>query len=454
MKPAPRQLTSEEEVIANLIVGADSLVGADVRVVDSGSRLIVDQYPLERVQLPPAYHDARAAQMRTSHGANPEIAREVRSYIDDYGLLAARENLATTFADADETRREFLDHLGDCVQEMAKLAIAKVENTELPPFDRRWEAAIGKPPALTNSTQLRDNLRAALSSVGIDVSNDNLREGLDRWEHRVGMIEPDKFAGELRTELDKLLTSARQQLFKQVGLNVDDIPFDGMQIDTFNKPDSHVSGSSLYIGGLYNDGNPSMQSRLQLNSGHPVTRLGLSHLAAHEGIPGHYVDAVLSELMWLEGKVGFEAVTSTMCTRDTVLREGWAQNTLPAIFGGPREALEALGPDFAVEMAVERLVDAAKNDGVILAQRDGIDKEVLKKQLAASHVLSDMFVRKILGWANHDVIGSMYAGAYLRGATAVEDAIAKYGVPAVAKLCLHQNGYHDVDTFEKALKTA
>jgi len=451
MQPAPRALAKDEQLIADLVIGADSLVGADVGIVDARSRFIADQYPLERVKLPPAYHDKRAAKMRETHGANPDIAYEVRSYIDEYGLLSARERLATEFADADDTRREFLDHLGDCVQEMAKLAVAKVEKTELPSFDRRWEAAIGRTPELTDTAQLRDNLRVALAGAGIEVGSDNLREGLDRWEHRIGIVQKEDFVKELQAELDRLLTRSRQQLFVQAGLNVDDIPFNEMQIDTFDEPDNHASGSSLYIGGLKPDGSPAMKSRLQLNIGHPVTRLGLSHLAAHEGIPGHYADSVMSDLMWTQGRVGFEAVASTMCTRDVVLREGWAQNTLPALFGGVEQALEALGPDFAVEMAIERLVDAAKNDGVILAQRNGVDETTLKKQLAASHVLSDMYIRKILGWARHDVVGSMYAGAYLRGATSVEDAIAQYGVPAVAKLCLHQDGFHDIDTFEAAL---
>ena len=115
--------------------------------------------------------------------------------------------------------------------------------------------------------------------------------------------------------------------------------------------------------------------------------------------------------------------------------------------------IDALGPNFAVEMAVERLVDAAKNDGVILRQRDGMDEAALARQLATSHVLSDMFIRKILGWARHPLIGSMYAGAYLRGATTVEDAIEKYGVAKVAALCFHQNGYHDIDTFASALES-
>jgi hypothetical protein len=445
MTPELRPLAQDEEVLANMIIAADTLHGGNVKIADAGARLIADQYPLDSVALPPAYHDDRAEKLREAGGAKPDLAEDVRGYIGDYELLNARAQLAEAFADASPQRKAFADNLGGAVEEMVKLALAQAQGDKLPDFSTRWEAAIKQAPQLADTAELQEALRAALASAGVEVGGGTLREALDIWDHRVGVIDRDSFTTEFATEYDGFLAQARRRLFAEAGLDVDDIPFDGLNLSTFHKPESHTSGSNLYIGG------PAMKTHLQLNTGHPATRMGLKNLVAHEGMPGHYADSVLADLMWRKGKIGFEAMVSTMCTPDVVLREGWAQNALPALFSGPREALDALGPDFAVELAVEALIDAAKNDGVILMQRDGMDREALAKHLKAHHVLSDMFVLKILGWASHDLIGSMYGGAYRRGNLSVARAIEEHGVAKVAEHCFHQHGYHDIATFEAAL---
>lgn len=457
MNPEPRQLTPDEELYANLVIGADTVSGGNVGVAEPGSRLIADQYPLGRVELPPAYYGDEAEKLRSAHGAKPELQKEVRTYIDQYGLLDARAQLAAEFKDADRLRIMFMNNMGGCIEEMAKLALAKANGDPLPPFEARWEASTGKAPELTDMSLLHTELRDALSQVGIEVGKkESLREALERWEHKVGIVPKKHFATLLKAELGRLLVLARENLFGPAladsGIDIDSVPFDGNKITTFDKPDSHASGSSLYIGGLTADGRPAMQANLHLNSGHPSTRPGLTHLAAHEGIPGHYVDAVLSDLMWIQGRVGFEAVTSTMCSREVALKEGWAQNTLAALFGGEEAAVEALGPDFLVELVAQRILDAAKNDGVILLQRDHTDKDDVSRILTEKYLLSPMLVRKIHGWAGHDLIGSMYAGSYQRGARSVRKAIQEHGAKRVAELCFHQNGYHDISTFEAALE--
>ena len=62
-----------------------------------------------------------------------------------------------------------------------------------------------------------------------------------------------------------------------------------------------------------------------------------------------------------------------------------------------------------------------------------------------------MYVRKLAAWSRHPILGSMYAPGYAVGYDVLTKAVEKHGALRVAEIALHQEGYQDIDTFQRAL---
>ena len=300
-----------------------------------------------------------------------------------------------------------------------------------------------------------------LASVGLEVTTSrDLRETTAAYTHQVGIVSPEQFEQEVARVNKELMDQIRINIFRKLHFRFDghadehleDVAFDGLKFEAFNKPDSHISGSSCYLGGLTSDGKPAFRDLVEFNAGHPITRPALWHICSHEMKPGHYVDSVAADIGWRCKKLGLEAVAHTMCTTETVVREGWAQKALAMAFGGSEQAvIDALGSEHAVEFAIDRLVDAGKHNGPILLQRDGQSLDAVKEYLARDCVQSDLYVRKLVAWSKHPILGSMYAPGYAVGHDVLTKAVEKYGALRVAEVALHQEGYQDIDTFQQAL---
>lgn len=456
MTNRPRPLGPDEQTYTNSIIGIDTSHGGNVGKADAHSRWIADQFPLQRVELPPAYTDPIAEKIRDGSAT----AEEKQEYIEKYGLTDNQATLESTFGDATPLRRQFMTNMGQCLDLMGKMALAdtRKDTSIMPSFEERWIASTGRAPELADTATLREQLRANLAATGIETGNGkSLREAVEEWENRIGLVSPDQFLSELRRRLQETLKLTQEKIFphlpEEIQAELARINLLNINASTFHEPDHHASGSNLYVGGINASGDRTFLSNLELNTGHPPTTLGMLTLAAHEGIPGHHLDSALSDIMWTRGDLGIEAVTSTMCSREVALREGLAQNTLAILYGSKQNAIETLGPDLAVQLTLDRLVDAAKNDGPILMHHTPytLEEDAVRERLANHHVLSSIMINKIIAWATHPLIGSMYAGTYLRGSTSVEAAIQEHGPEKIIQLCYHQHGYHDITTFEMAL---
>ncbi|MEK7172132.1 MAG: hypothetical protein AAB739_04440 [Patescibacteria group bacterium] len=470
-QPRPLEKGFETEYANDLIL-VDTLWGGDVGIPGAQARFIADAYPDPKteVQLPPAYSDSQVVALRHDNEKpddrklSAEVRAElIRDIVGRYNLLDIPELLPATLGrDTPPLRRRFVENMGGCFDVMARLAASKADNRiTAPSFEERYRAAIHREPELLDTVELRESLRVALAGVGLEVTNGrNLQETAAAYAQQVGIVSPAEFESEVARVTGELMEQVRKNIFEKLkfqftghaGEHLEDVKFDGLNFKAFDKPDSHVSGSSCYLGGLTPDGKPAFRDLVEFNAGHPITRPALYHLSAHEMKPGHYIDSVVSDLGWRSGRLGFEAVGHTMCTAECTAREGWAQKALEMAFGGTQQAvIDALGREHAVEFALDRLVDAGKHNGPILMQRDGKSPDEVKEYFAKDCVQSPLYVRKLAAWSRHPILGSMYAPGYAVGYDVLTKAVEKHGALRVAEIALHQEGYQDIDTFQRAL---
>lgn len=451
--PQPRPLEPGFETeYATRLIGADTLLGGDVKPPEGAAHFIADTYPADEVKLPQIYDDESATAIRTDGGADPKNVEAVRKLIDTYGLLERGRLVATLGEDELSLRRRFVENMETGLDVMTRTALAIAEGQPLPPYEERFRAAAKREPELVETQELRERLQTALAARGFAVTTSrNLRETVKAWEQGVGYVPAERFAERVNAVRAQLMLNTRVRVLRAACPHLADAPFDGLIFRTVSNV--HYTGSSAFRGGTKEDGSPASAGLLEYNTDHPVTEPGLWHLFAHEVAPGHYVDSVASDLEWRAGKLGLEGVAHTMCTAETAAREGVAQNALALAFGGKeQDVLDTLGSDHTVEHLLQRMQDAGKQNASIWHQLRGLPIEEVQKLLAVECALSDPIVKKLSGgWAKHPILGPMYGPAYATGYRAVRDAIDKHGAQKVANVAMHQRGFTDIETFVMAL---
>lgn len=444
-----------EETYATMLIGVDTVLGGDIGQPGGGAHYIADSFPKTEIELPAVYSDRRAIALRAADKSTDTRAL-IKDLVDDYHLLDCRHALLEALpANATTTRRQFMGNMGDCLEVMAKTALATALGNKLPSFEERYFASARQSPEIVETQVMRDQLRAALAKRGFDTSNQtSLREAVEAWTAKAGNVPANTFATEIAKMNAQLLALTRRNIFGSAHFaqhrHFNDLRFDGLVFRPVSKV--RFTASSAYAGGVDTDGNPTYEGLIEYNTDHPITNTGLGHLASHEIIPGHYADSVVADYLWRKGNIGIEGVAHTMCTAETVLREGWAQNALLVACGGEAGLEEFVGPDHEIQYWLERLQDAAKNNAAIKFQRDHVSEAELRKYLADDCALNDTYVNKLAGaWAQSPITGPMYGPAYHIGHEVVAAAIKQYGLGAVSQAVFHQHGYLDIDTFRTVL---
>ena len=478
--PEVRPLESYfDRELANAVVGVDTLYGGNIIDPSGMVHFIADTYPRDVYEPPNVWKDGRAAHLRNVGGVRSKKDEKlVVGFINQYGLMDARGRLLSALGDsAPEHRREFVGNLGTALEAMTKEALSIATTGKHIPFEARAFAATRRAPELIDPTPYREGLAQALSEVGFEPTRSrDLKESLLAWEAHCGYMT--KLPGGSLAELDEaqrgeylaeFLRATGEMRSKLMGLflgqlrgmdlnlagykpDLSDVNFDGLDLQLVHGV--YFTGSMAYEGGTNPDGSPALHTLYQYNADHPTTNPAAPMFCAHE-LVAHHVDSVLSDLRWREGKLGLEAMISTMCTPDVALREGFAQNMLTLVCGSEEGVIDQFGADQSVQKWAEWLQDTAKNNVSILSQLQGQTPEQIQKYLKVECVLSSAFVNKMMGaWRTHPLIGPMYGPAYHLGHKVVLDAIEQYGVKNVLAACLHLNGYADIATFPKILAKA
>ncbi|MFH0875107.1 MAG: hypothetical protein V1859_04155 [archaeon] len=467
------ELSEIEQKVVVLAFGVDSLAGGDALHESGTKHFIIDTWT-SGMTPPYIYNDTIAQKLREVGGA-PELSDKdaIGQYIARYRLHDIPNEIREQIKQLDTSRRTYILNL---VNALEMVLNTLDDNVVSPSFNEKYRAVTGlKEVRLINSVQYRATLEHALSNAGFKVSAErNLRETYLAWEKAKGHIGASDSAGtgqidgkvvqqRFNETIQKLLEVARERLFSQMNFgisgyqpNLSDVSFAGFEF----KPVNNVTftGSSIYRG--QGTTTPLLQGLLEYNTDHPLTPAEIIHLAGHEAMIGHYFSSAISDLLWRDGKLPFEATMGTMCTASTVYQEGWAENALDIIYGSRDAALAGIENDFGIHKADMEVVFAqadlqnvAKHNVSILYQREGMPLEEVKTYLRNDCIMPEPLVKKLSGgWAQDPIFGPMYGPAYFVGAMAVRKAMQEVGAVEVASVGLQTTGrLSDVMTFQEQI---
>lgn len=447
-----------ETNLATLLVGVDTLCGGNV-AGSSADRFILDTWSSEK-EFPPIYDDAHAGTLRQKGGASPETKDAVRIFVAKYALPDLPAQVLRDAEDFVPERRAYITHLCGALDVILRTMVAHATGEKLPSFDERRAAVLlsSAGSVVIDPAPAREELREALEKAGYSyTTGGDLRENVVVWRDQrivpVGSV--GQRMSEIATELTGLL---RERILSRLTVSppnhwqqLEDTPFTSHTLRF--TADRHYTGFSQYDGGTTSAGTPALRGLFEFNTDHPVTKENLYHLVAHE-VMAHYPSQVMCDLGYRSGRLPFEATVGTMCTPSTMLEEGMAENMLYILFGSRQNAIDALGHDLAVVLALNDLENVAKNNVGILRLREGWNPDAVKRYVAEQCVQQDAIVDKMSrDWASNRIIAPMYGPAYYHGTEVVSKALAQYGPLSVARTGLHLNGLVDHRTFEQHLSS-
>lgn len=450
-----------DEKLETLLIGVDTLFGGDA-LAKSGAHHVIADTLSSGMPLPTIYDDP-FAQASRGFAQGMQGSRNVLGdtgavdgFVRNYRLCELPGEIRELLTGLDEDEKANVLHLTDTLSVMLDTALAQLNKTELPSFDRRYTAAIAgtaREVKVANPADAREKLGEALDSIGFPAASDrDLRKAVLAWESKQGYLEAQKVGGVARKIVGELLVVLREGVFSHLdfGLaghkaDLSDLTFEGFEFKTLKS--APFTGSNTYYGGE-RGGVPLLRALVEYNTSHPITAAGLLSLCAHEVI-GHYINAAVRDVLRRGGRLGFMAALDVMCSPVCTFQEGWAQNMFELMYGSREAAAERHGKDLLVALAHDDLTDIAKNNVAILYQKMGASLEDVRRHVAEDCAQADPFVKKLSGpWAQHPIIGPMYGPAYLVGRRIINAAIKNHGTVPVARIGCHLNGLVDIGTFQ------
>lgn len=461
---SPR-ITDFEEDLGTLVIGANSLFGGD-HLDESGKRLGI--LPVWFSGFTPLiYNDEIALLLRNEGGVSSQKLKKPtdRNSIEDYirGLQAVSKRLKRASNSFDEDRRAYLHDLIGALEQMLGTAMAIVFDKDLPRFEQRYKAAttfqdtiIGKSVTETAGNSLME----ALNRAGYSTANGSLRNAFLEWWKKSEYSE--NFTGNAKQISEGFFAQIKERVLSKLvlpsGINLSDLNLGSYRVGAVSR--QPYLALSSYRGGEH-DSKPQFEGSLILNTDFYRTIPRLYHLCMHELM--HYLEFVISDILWRNGQLGFEATFRTLGTPSAVLMEGMAQNGFELVYGSRNEAIKALArydkqlaKDLRIHLAHIDLFDIAIHNAALLHQRVRMEIGQLKDYLEQICVLPDELVTMLLNdWApetaKHPILG-IHGATYYRGKICVGEAIGTYEPLNVARVGLHLDGIADIQTFQRKLE--
>src|ERR1039458_2098000 len=172
-----------QPLIANAILGIDTLWGGDVMCPSGTGRFIADSWFSDE-PLPPAYTDPTAARVRESGGVSAKAPdrQAIEAYLAAVDVLGAIRGLKTEAAAMPGLRGEYLRGLALCFETMWDLAIEMLGKGAPVPYERCVEASIGQAPSQSEPTAKRERVAELLGRAGhASRTGDELLAAVNAW---------------------------------------------------------------------------------------------------------------------------------------------------------------------------------------------------------------------------------------------------------------------------------
>jgi hypothetical protein len=450
MKKA-QELTGLDRLIADAIIGIDTLWGGDVMHASGTGRFIADSW-FSGAPLPPAYTHPAAARLRESGGVagkKPDRAA-INSYISGIDLCGAIRSILPLSENLRPMRRAYLKGLANCFEVMWDLAMEMVGKGEVVPYERCVRASTGHDPQPSNPRAKRKRIKELLEEAGFPSSGTSeLIAAVDAWR-KERMIPPNSIpalSAAFIAEYDQL---TRENVLPYLPDTLRPVPRANIRFLPITN--AWFSGSMNYIGRARKpDGTPEYEATYEINASLQISVPEFQQLVSHEVVPGHVTTYAFLQNLYERGEVDFEATVLTMNTLGATLAEGIANNAI-LIAHKVTEVDQLPDHDLQIGVLLALLQDDAKNQSSYLTWNEGWDQKEVADILRRDYLVSEERAEKLSGaWGRHPLLGRMYLPAYLAGTEKVAELRRKYPPDRFLPALYGCRGLVDIATLEGAI---
>lgn len=440
-----------DQLIANGVLGVDTLWGGDVMCPSGTGRFIADSWFSDE-PLPLAYTTPGAAKLRELGGVTGKGVDKALfdQYLRESGLASTISELTDSAKNLAGLRGSYLQGLVGSLKVMLELAMEAVGKAPKVDYERCVISSTGRAPEQSDPKAKRESVAQLLAKAGYSSSsNDQLLEAVDAWRKKrttdLGKVK-ELSAGVIE-QFDQL---SRSNLVPYLPREMASVP--RANIDFLPIKDAWFSGSMNYVGRARNEnGSPKYEATYEINASLQISSPEFSQLVSHEVVPGHVTTFAYLQHLYVLGKVGFEATVLTMNTRAATLFEGIANNAI-LIAHGVTEVDQLPDPDMQIGVLLALLQDDAKNQSSYLTWAEGQKQEYVAKTLRRDFLVSNERADKLSGaWGKHPLLGRMYLPAYRSGTERVAQMRRKYPPNKILPALYGCFGLVDIETIVEVL---
>ncbi len=447
----PQELTSLDRLVADSIIGVDTLWGGDVMHVSGTGRFIADSW-FSDAPLPPAYTLPAAAKLRETGGvAGKKTDRKaIEQYLSEIDILGAIRGISEQTAGLPFRRRAYLKGLANCLEVMWDLAMEMLGKGEKVPYERCVLASTGMEPQPSHPKAKCTRVRDLLNRAGYPSSEGvALVAAADAWR-RDRMIPSSSIpalSSAFIAEFDRL---SRENLLPYLPKALHSTPRTNIRFLPI--ANAWFSGSMNYLGrARKSDGSPEYEATYEINNSLQISVPEFQQLISHEVVPGHVTNYAFLQNMYERGKVNFEATVLTMNSLGAALCEGLANNAILIAYG-VTEIDYLPDEDLQIGVLLSLLQDDAKNQSSYLIWKEGMAQREVAATLRRDYLVSTERAEKLSdAWGTHPLLGRMYLPAYRAGTEKVAELRRKYPADRVLPALYGCKGLVDIATIERVI---
>lgn len=440
-----------DRLVADAILGIDTLWGGDVMNPSGTGRFIADSWFSDE-PLPPAYTHPTAARLRETGGVSAKAPDRpaIEAYLAAVAVPEAIAGLREEARTMPDVRRDYVTGLALCFDVMWEMAMEILGKGPAVPYERCVRASCGHDPTPSDPSAKRARVAELLAKAGYPSEDAaGLLAAVDAWRaaRMVPMKSVKALADAVIAQYDRL-----SEAHLVPHLPAPSRPVPRANIEFLPIQDAWFSGSMNYLGRARKpDGTPEYEATYEINASLAISVPEFVQLVTHEVVPGHVTTFAYLQDLYVRGVLGFESTVQTMNTRGATLNEGIANNGILIAYG-VTEIEDLPDEDLQIGLLLALLQDDAKNQSSYLTWKEGTPQPEVAAVLRREYLVSEERADKLSGaWARHPLLGKMYLPAYRAGTECVADLRRRHPAAKLLPVLYGCSGLVDVTTVESAL---